>query len=66
MEGKLFVFFAYIFTPMLFFVEFIRYIPNKFIGLTPNQWFSIGFVIFAFVFDSFNKRYAKKSEVQAQ
>ncbi len=65
-EGKLFVIFAYVLSPMLFLIEFLRYIPNKFLFLTPNQWFSIGFVIFAFVFDSFNKRYAKKSEVQAQ
>jgi len=55
-EGKLFVYFSLIFSPMLFLIEFIRYIPNSFLGLTPNQWFAIGFVIFGLLFDYFNKR----------
>lgn len=55
-DGKLFFYFALIFSPLLFAVEFIRYIPSKFLGLTPNQLFSIGFVVFALLFDYFNKQ----------
>lgn len=65
-DGKLFTYFGYIFSPMLFLIEFIRYIPSKFLGLTPNQWFAIGFVIFAFLFDLYNKRSLSKTGVQEQ
>jgi phosphatidylglycerol:prolipoprotein diacylglycerol transferase len=65
-EGKLFTYFGYIFPPMLFAIEFIRYIPNRFLGLTPNQWFSIGFVIFAFLFDLYNRRTTSKTGAQEQ
>jgi len=63
--GKLFSFFGYIFSPMLFLIDFIRSIPTHYLGLTPNQWFSIGFIIFSVIFDVLNGD-RTKTGVQAQ
>jgi phosphatidylglycerol:prolipoprotein diacylglycerol transferase len=45
--GQVFVVFSYVFALMLFLVDFIRYIPTRFLGLTPNQWSAIAMVVLA-------------------
>jgi len=47
--GQVFVIFSYVFSVALFLVDFLRYIPTRFLGLTPNQWSSIAMVVFATV-----------------
>jgi phosphatidylglycerol:prolipoprotein diacylglycerol transferase len=50
-HGNVFVIFSFVFSAFLFLVDFIRYIPTRFLSLTPNQWSALGFVIFAIVLD---------------
>ncbi len=47
--GQVFVIFLYVFSVTQFFVEFIRYIPTRFFGLTPNQLGALFMVILATV-----------------
>jgi len=54
--GNMFVGFAYVFSPLLFLVEFVRYIPTHFLTLTPNQWSAIGFLLFAFIAEYFLRK----------
>ncbi len=55
-RGEMFVKFIYVFTPLLFVVEFARYIPTRFLHLTPNQWSAIALFVFAFVSEQILKR----------
>ena len=55
-KGEMFVKFVYVFTPLLFLVEFFRYIPTRFLYLTPNQWSAILLFLFAFISEKFLKK----------
>ncbi len=55
-SGEMFVKFIYVFTPLLFIVEYARYIPTRFLHLTPNQWSAIGLFVFAFVSEQVLKK----------
>ncbi len=55
-KGEMFVKFVYVFSPLLFLVEFVRYIPTRFLYLTPNQWSSVVLFVFAFIAERFLKK----------
>ncbi len=55
-KGEMFVKFVYVFSPLLFAVEFVRYIPTRFLYLTPNQWSAIALFVFAFAAERFLKK----------
>lgn len=59
-DGKLFLYFALIFSPMEFLIDYIRYIPTSFLGITPNQWGSIILLIVAVAFNYRNFKFPKK------
>ena len=50
-HGHVFVMFSFVFSVCLFLVEYIRFIPTRFLNLTPNQWSAIGFVLFGIILD---------------
>ena len=64
--GQMFIDFFYIFSPLLFAVEFVRYIPTHFLYLTPNQWVAIGAVIFALIAEHFLKKNLPIVDSEAQ
>ena len=55
-KGELFIKFIYVFAPLLFLVEFVRYIPVHFLRLTPNQWTAIGLLVFAVIAEQILKK----------
>lgn len=59
-DGHLFFYFAMIFSPMEFFIDYIRYIPTSLAGLTPNQWGAIIMVIIGFIYNYQAKKSSKK------
>jgi len=52
-HGQVFILFCYVFSPLLFAIEFVRYIPTRFLSLTPNQWSAIIMVVSAFIAERF-------------
>jgi phosphatidylglycerol:prolipoprotein diacylglycerol transferase len=50
-HGQAFVIFTFVFSPLLFLVDFIRYIPTRFLSLTPNQWSALVFIVVGIVLD---------------
>lgn len=63
-HGQIFVLFSFVFSTFLFFIEYIRYIPTRFLSLTPNQWGAIAFIVSGIVLDRILRIRAPVTEIK--